>query len=254
MRPITLTTDFGLTDWFVGTMKGVIASIAPEIRVIDITHGIEPGDIVGGAFALAAATKFFPEGTIHVAVVDPGVGSARLAVAAQCSGQIFVAPDNGLLSLVVPEGAGDVRIHRIENERLFLHPVSRTFHGRDVFAPVAAHLSRGLPLSEVGSPTSTIVRLALPGKRETTDGFLGEVVYVDRFGNAITSISETSRACRVVELADGTRMPVAGCYADVPVGAPVAIFGSSGRLEIAINGGDAARTLGLRRGTRIVAK
>ncbi|HEX9784864.1 MAG TPA: SAM-dependent chlorinase/fluorinase [Opitutaceae bacterium] len=255
MALITLTTDFGLEDWFVGTMKGVIASIAPDAQVVDITHGIEPGDIMGGAFVLGASTRFFPEGTIHMAVVDPGVGSARGAVVARVRGHTFVAPDNGLLSLVVPEdGGAEVRIHRVQNDQFFLHPVSRTFHGRDVFAPVAAHLSCGVALGEVGPPVDAIVRYPFPCPRETEAGLEGEVVYVDRFGNAITSIAESRRSCTQVMLDNGATIAVAACYADAGLGRPVAVFGSSGFLEIAINGGNAARVLDLHRGVRVVAR
>lgn len=253
MSHITLTTDFGLSDWFVGSMKGVIASIAPDACVIDITHGIEAGDISGGAFALLASTRYFPVGTVHVVVVDPGVGSLRGAIAAECDGHRFVAPDNGILSHVLPEGRA-ARIHRVENKRFLLEPVSRTFHGRDVFAPVGAHLSRGVTLEQLGPAVDAIVRLAFPCHRKVDAGIEGEVIYVDRFGNAITTIPEAAGPRQKSVSVAGRAIPVASCYADVPPGSPVAIFGSTGYLEIAINGGSAGRVLGLRRGSTVVLR
>ncbi len=149
MRAITLTTDFGLGDWFVGTMRAVILGIHPRANVVDITHGIPPGDIRAGAFALMASCRFFPRGTVHVAVVDPGVGSRRRAIAVRSANHFFVGPDNGVLSWAL--GLEEIKtIRLLENPEYFLAPVSRTFHGRDIFAPVAAHLSRGLRASRLG--------------------------------------------------------------------------------------------------------
>lgn len=240
MSIITLTTDFGLNDWFVGTMKGVIASIAPGASMIDITHGIRQGQIREGSFALAAAARYFPEGTIHVGVVDPGVGSSRHALAVECHNQIYVAPDNGLLSAVVPVGA-PVRIHRLENESLFLPTVSRTFHGRDLFAPVAAHLARGLSLTEVGPATVEMERLSLPGPVESFAGLCGEIVYIDRFGNALSSFpAELAQSPGTVQLPDGNRAKLVSCYADVDEGDLLAVAGSTGFIEVAIRNGSAA--------------
>ena len=189
MSVITLTTDFGTSDWFVGTMKGVIAGIAPKATIIDLTHDLPPGDIRGGAFALAASYRFFPKGTVHVAVVDPGVGSRRKAIAVQTAKGFFVGPDNGVLSwALVKEKAKAV--HALENEAYFLKPVSQTFHGRDVFAPVAAHLSRGVPIKKLGPALKDFVRLDWPEPRRQRGGIEGEVVYIDRFGNAITNLEE----------------------------------------------------------------
>lgn len=257
MKPITLTTDFGLSDWFVGAMKGVIAGIAPHARVVDLTHGVAPGDISGGAFALAAAYRCFPRGTIHVAVVDPGVGSARPAIAVRTDQYFYVGPDNGVLSLAVArETIREIR--RLENPRFFLPEVSRTFHGRDIFAPVAAHLSRaaGRVWRQLGPVVRDFQRLPWPECRNRADGFDGEVFYVDRFGNGITNLAAEA----VAEMArDGVEITVGGrrigplveCYAAVPAGQPLAVVGSSGFLEIAVNGGSAAARLGLRRGTRV---
>src|SRR6185437_8130238 len=158
MNIITLTTDFGLADWFAATMKGVILSIQPDAHIVDMTHDIRPGDIRAGAFALAAGCRFFPKATIHVAVVDPGVGSERRAIAVRTSDYFFVGPDNGVLSLALA-GENIKAIHRITNERLFRHPISNTFHGRDIFAPVAGHLSKGLPVRRLGPAMKSFVRL-----------------------------------------------------------------------------------------------
>ena len=208
MSVITLTTDFGTRDWFVGTMKGVIASIAPRSTVVDLTHDLPPGDIRGGAFALAASHRFFPKGTIHVAVVDPGVGSRRKAIAVQTAKGVFVGPDNGVLSWALAKEK--IRaIHALENEAYFLQPVSRTFHGRDIFAPVAAHLSRGVPIQKLGPALKDFVRLDWPEPRVRRGGFEGEVVYIDRFGNAITNlegglVEGSDRAsCEIHASADG---------------------------------------------------
>jgi S-adenosylmethionine hydrolase len=250
-----LTTDFGTEDWFVGAMKGVILGLAPKATVVDITHDIPAGDIRSGAFALAAACRCFPKGTIHVAVIDPGVGSRRNAIAVRMRNQIFVGPDNGVLSLALA-GEEIVAAHRLENEKYFRLPVSRTFHGRDVFAPVAAHLSRGVALARMGPKVGEFVKLGLPAARVTKNGIHGEIIYLDRFGNAFTNITaellpqagqpvarvlrKGKRLCRVAEF-----------YQAVSAGQPVAVIGSSGHLEIAVNGGNAASKLRLRIGDAI---
>jgi hypothetical protein len=255
---ITLTTDFGTGDWFVGTMKGVIASLAPRATVVDLTHDLPPGDIRAGAFALAASHRFFPKGTIHVAVVDPGVGSDRKAIAVQTAKGVFVGPDNGVLSWTLAREK--VRaIHALENEAYFLQPVSRTFHGRDVFAPVAAHLSRGLPIQKLGPALKDFVRLAWPEALVRRDGVEGEVVYIDRFGNAITNLEGSlvpgfARATCEIYARRRRVCPLRPFYQAVPPKTPVAVIGSSGFLEIAINGGSAAKALGVRLGTRMVLR
>jgi hypothetical protein len=252
---ITLTTDFGTTDWFVGVMKGVVARLAPKANVIDLTHAAPPGDIRGAAFALATSYNFFPRGTVHVAVVDPGVGSARKVIAVRTANYFFVGPDNGVLSLALAKEK--VRaIHALENERYFLHPVSQTFHGRDIFAAVAAHLVCSVPIQKFGPPLKNFVSLAWPVARGLPAKIEGEVVYVDRFGNAITNIdSETiqilGRSSMDVFLNHKRVCPVAGFYEAVPKGKPVALLGSNGLLEIAVHGGSAAKRLGLRPGVMV---
>jgi len=239
-------------------MKGVIASLAPGTTVVDLTHDLAPGDIRGGAFALAASHRFFPKGAIHLAVVDPGVGSGRKAIAVRTAKAVFVGPDNGVLSWALAKEK--VRaIHALENEAYFLQPVSRTFHGRDVFAPVAAYLSRGVPVQKLGQALKDFVRLDWPEARMRRGGFEGEVVYIDRFGNAITNLESrllegSSRASCEVYAKRRWVCPLETFYQGVPPKRPVALVGSSGFLEIAINGGSAAKALGMRIGTRVVLR
>jgi len=184
MRLITLLTDFGMKDWFVGAMKGVILSLQPRATVVDITHEIPTGDVRAGAFALAASYWLFPRGTIHLAVVDPGVGSQRKAIAVRTTDYVFLGPDNGVLSWALARQK--VRaIHALENEHYFLRNVSRTFHGRDIFSPVAAHLSRGVSIKRLGPPLLDFQRLEWPEPRQRKGRIEGQVVYIDRFGNAI---------------------------------------------------------------------
>lgn len=234
-------------------MKGVILGINPEALPVDITHEISPGDIRAAAFALKASYRFFPKGTVHVAVVDPGVGSDRKAVAVETVNYMFVGPDNGVLSFALAkEQIKDVR--RLENERYFLKPVSHTFHGRDVFAPVAAHLSRGVAVRNLGPKQKEMVNLRWPEPIISRDRIRGEVVYVDRFGNAILNIANTSvaRMKKAGVFIAGRRVClVKRFYESVPAGKAVAVPGSSGFLEIAVNGGSAAMSLALDIGTAI---
>ncbi len=255
---ITLTTDFGTRDWFVGTMKGVIACIAPKATIVDLAHDLPPGEIRGGAFALAVSCRFFPKGTVHLAVIDPGVGSRRKAIAVQTAKGIFVGPDNGVLSWALAKEK-IAAIHALENEDCFLQPLSQTFHGRDVFAPVAAHLSRGVPIKKLGPPLKDFVRLKWPEPRKQRGGIEGEVVYIDRFGNAITNLESTllrgsaGASCEVY--AKGRRIcPLRTFYQGVAPKTPIALAGSSGFLEIAVNGGSAEKLLGVRIGTRVVLR
>jgi len=255
---ITLLTDFGTRDWFVGTIKGVIGRIDPRAVVVDVTHEIEPGDIRGGAFALAASYSFFPRGTIHVVVVDPGVGSSRKAIVARTENFSFVGPDNGVLSWALAREKIK-SVHVLENPQFFLQPLSHTFHGRDLFAPVAAHLSRGTPVRRFGRRLAQYVRLPWPEPCRTRSGWKGEVVYIDRFGNALTNL-EAGRVKVpggegqwIVE-ARGLRCPLVSFYQSVRMGRPAAVLGSSGFLEIAVNGGSAAKNFKLRPGTPVHLK
>ena len=186
---ITLLTDFGTEDYFVGAMKGVILSANPAAQIVDVTHNIPPRDIHAGAFNLLAVYKDFPRGTIHVAVVDPGVGSNRRPILIECGDQFFVGPDNGLFSWIC-EREGNWRAHYLTSEKLFRHPTSRTFHGRDVFAPVAAALSNGAKPEEVGPVIDKIVELESLTPITTNDGKIeGKIIHIDRFGNCITNLT-----------------------------------------------------------------
>lgn len=256
LRPIiTLTTDFGSKDWFVGTMKGVILGINPEAPLVDITHQVAPGDIQAGAFALAASCNFFPKGTVHLAVIDPGVGSQRRAVAVKTADYLFVGPDNGVLSWAIGDRTIQA-IHVLQRKHYFLPKVSRTFHGRDIFAPVAAHLGCGTPIVEFGPRVKDLMRIPWPRTRRIRDTVEGEVVYLDQFGNAITNIAQHG----IVDLAKkqlqvyfgGKHLCSFGAYYEsVAKGVPLAVIGSTGFVEIAINGGSAARELGIRPGDQI---
>jgi S-adenosylmethionine hydrolase len=252
----TLLTDFGLADHYVGVMKGVILSVDPGITLVDLGHEVPPGEVEGGAFALLASYPYFPRGTVHVAVVDPGVGTARRPIVAVAGGQLFVAPDNGLLGYVLEREPG-ARVFHVTNERLFRQPVSTTFHGRDVFAPVGAALATGVPPESLGPEIADPVRLAPLRPTPEADGTLrGRVLQVDRFGNCVTSFT----AHDLGERADGGFCLHAGTaqirelrrhFAGGRPGAPFAIWGSSGFLEIAVNGGSAAAVLGLGTGHEV---
>ncbi len=252
MSIITLTSDFGAADWFVGAVKGVILGIAPTAAIIDITHGIASGDVRAGAFALAASCRFFPRRAIHVAIVDPGVGSRRGAIAVQTADYVFVGPDNGVLSLAL-RGEEIKSIHRLENQRLFLKSVSHTFHGRDIFAPVAAHLSQGTPCEELGPARHDFQKLDWPRPSKHQGGWRGEVVYIDRFGNAITNIRNEwlDLPEATISFRGKALCRLAPFYQSVTAGQPVAVPGSSGFLEIAIHGGSAAQKLGLQMGSAV---
>jgi S-adenosylmethionine hydrolase len=254
MRTIALLTDFGHDDWFIGAMKGVIFSIATRANVLDITHGVPPGNIRAAAFALAVSYRFFPRGTIHTVVVDPGVGSERVAVAVRTRDYFFVGPDNGVLSWALrSENVREIR--RLENVRYFLDAVSKTFHGRDIFAPVAAHLSRGLALKRLGPEMQDIVCIPWPEPRVNRSTIRGEILYLDRFGNAISNVPNTlaqhGKGIGQVQLSRRRSCPLRHCYQAVPIGKAVAVPGSTGFIEIAINQGNASRSLGLKPGSPI---
>ena len=247
MNIITLTTDFGVRDWFAGSVKGAILSIHPEAVIVDITHEIPPGDIRAGAFALMAGCRCFPRGTVHVAVVDPGVGSARAAIAVRTADYFFVGPDNGLLSwALAKEQVLEIRL--AENETYFRRPVSGSFHGRDIFAPVAAHLTQGVPIELLGGRLKDYVRPDWP-KLQVAGGLLrGEIVYIDRFGNAITNIESPAQTATKVRVPGKLDCAIKTFYQEVPHGQPLAILGSIGYLELSVNGVNAAHTFGLRIG------
>jgi S-adenosyl-L-methionine hydrolase (adenosine-forming) len=252
---ITLTTDFGLRDPFVGIMKGVILGICPLARLVDLTHELPPQDVQAGQLALAAAAGFFPPGTIHLAVVDPGVGSARRPLALAAGERYFVGPDNGLFTFALDHAGW--RAVALDSEEHRLPDVSRTFHGRDIFAPAAGHLASGVPLERLGLEVPDPVRLPLPAARRGPDGVLGEVLDIDHFGNLVTSV--TAEDLRSLEARGGVAVEVAGrclrgavaAYAAVEPGQAGALIGSVGRLEIFVRGGSAAAVLGASRGVPV---
>jgi S-adenosylmethionine hydrolase len=249
---VTLTTDFGQRDAFVGTMKGVILSIAPRVQIVDLAHGVAAGDIRGGAFALMVSVPFFPAGTIHVAVIDPGVGSARKAIAIRSRHAIFLGPDNGLLSWAV-KGETSLEVRSIENPKMILPQVSNTFHGRDLFAPAAAWLAKRREFDELGPQLSSFQQMDWPDPVAGSEGWKTEVVHVDIYGNAITAFPEgRTSGVRHVILPGGQRLPFERFYAAVPKGSPVAVAGSSGFVEIAIYQGNAAKELNLRPGSQVL--
>jgi hypothetical protein len=245
---ITLTSDFGTRDPFVAAMKGVIASIAPRATIVDITHEIPPYDIVGGAFVLSQAWRWFPRKTIHVVVVDPGVGTERRPILAEAGGHYFIAPDNGVLSMIYQSEKHKVRA--LTNRKYFLARVSRTFHGRDVFAPSAAHLARGATPASFGKLIHNYTQLAaIRPNRQSRAAWTGTVLHVDRFGNLITNFHcEEFDGIRKgpfeisVGLQRVTRLALT--FADCEPGELFALAGSSGYIEIAVNQGSAAKQLG----------
>ncbi len=249
---ITLTTDFGQRDSFVGAMKGVVLGIAPQVRIVDIAHEINPGDIRAAAFALMTAAPFFPPGTIHLVVVDPGVGSARKAIAIQCTEATFVGPDNGVLAWAIKDESS-LEVRSLNNPDLRLPRLSATFHGRDLFAPAAAWLAQGRPFAEIGPELDDFHRLDWPSVTPVGKDWQTEIIYVDVYGNAITALSgEKAADKQSVILPGDQRVPISAFYSAVPKGSPLAVVGSSGFLEIAINGGNAAETFNLRPGTEVL--
>jgi S-adenosyl-L-methionine hydrolase (adenosine-forming) len=254
---VTLTTDFGLRDAYVAEMKGVMLGIARAsgdvLQLVDVTHDVERHDITEGALAVEAAAPFFPRGTVHLAVVDPGVGTARRGLAVAADGHVMVGPDNGLFTpFLVEEGW---RAFEIVAPDYRLPRVSRTFHGRDLFAPAAAHLALGLDPARLGPAVTDPVRLAWPEVRAVAGAVAGAVVHADRFGNLITSIHARSVEpldATVVIRVGGREVPLAGTYGDLPTGRPGALVGSGGRLEVAVREGSAAALLRARRGTPVV--
>ncbi|MGH7504103.1 MAG: SAM hydrolase/SAM-dependent halogenase family protein, partial [Longimicrobiales bacterium] len=240
---ITLLTDFGTVDGYVGAMRGVIASIAPRAVVDDIGHDLPAGDIAAAAWSLVRYWNLYPEGTIHVVIVDPGVGTPRRAIAIEAYGRRIVAPDNGCATLVLAEVPA-ARTVAIENPAYLRHPVSRTFHGRDVFAPAAAHLANGAALDTFGSVIDDPVRLPLPAPRRNAGEINAAVVHVDRFGNLITNLSGEWAADIVeIEIEGRTIGPVRDTYGSVAPGEVVALVGSAGLIEVSIRNGDAASVL-----------
>jgi S-adenosyl-L-methionine hydrolase (adenosine-forming) len=254
-RPvIALLTDFGTRDHYAGTMKGVAIGICPDAALVDISHEIPAHDVLAGALELAASYRYFPSGTIFLVVVDPGVGSARRGIAADTGDYAFVAPDNGVLTAVLDEHAPK-RVVELTERRYARPSVSRTFEGRDRFAPAAAWLAKGIDVAALGRPAGAIHRLDIPRAAADADGITGEVLRVDRFGNLITNIDrktfEKLSGALDVRVGGHPIARVVSTYADAAPGDVCALFGSTDHLEIAANGASAAETLTLGRGTPV---
>jgi len=259
---ITFVSDFRYDDWFVGVVHGVIHALAPEAHVVDLTHSVPPGDVARGAFVLEAAAQDFPPGTVHLAVVDPGVGTKRRALAVSSRRHFFVGPDNGLLEWALCDP--DAVTHSLTEAKFFRAPLSRTFHGRDVFAPIAAALARGEKLKALGPVVADAARLPAHAPELRDGTLIGRVVFIDRFGNALTNLTADAIASSFAERLDDAQVEVrvldrrivglARSYGDAPVGTLVAIIGSSGRLEIAQVGGAAAGRIGIGEGDQVAVR
>ena len=254
---ITLATDFGVGSPYVAAMKGVILSLCPAARIVDLSHAIPPQDVRQGAIVLAETTPLFPAGTIHVAVVDPGVGTERAIVYAEIGEQRYVCPDNGLLSRLASREKPR-KIRSIVDPRWMRQPVSATFHGRDVMAPAAARLAAGLDPDELGPPLAELTRLALPGAKNVANSISGEVVSIDSFGNLVTNIGRDMLAAVPtdetvsVTCDDHETRGIFRTYADQPEMTLIALIGSNDALELAIVGDSAAIMLGVKVGTPVV--
>jgi len=257
MPILTLTSDFGTKDGFVGTLKGVIWSICPNAQIADISHEISPQNVLEGAFTLRRAYPFFPPGTVHVAVVDPGVGTSRRPIAVCINGHTFVGPDNGLFTPMVEEAeknAWKLEIFLLMNEKYFLSKVSNTFHGRDIFAAVAAHLANGVPLPQLGPAITDPVRLILPKPEKTATGWRAHITVVDVFGNCTTDLP----AAFLVER-EGITFHIHGrevhgltaAYGQKQTGELIALVDSENYIEIALVNGSAAKALGALTGEAI---
>ena len=259
-RPIvTLTTDFGLSDHFVGAIKGVILNLNPEAEIIDISHEVRSHDILDGAFTIAQAYRFFPNHTIHMVVVDPGVGSQRRPILVSAGIYRFICPDNGVLSFILAREE-EHEVRHVTSDYYFLSPVSNTFHARDIFAPIAGWLSRGVELAKFGDPITDYVRFAVPRPKAVNEKTVkGVVLKVDRFGNAITNISAQDVPLLFqqnpppfrITAGKGEITKLNQFYAQSAPGDLFAIVGSGGYLELATNRGSAARLLGVDRGTEV---
>jgi hypothetical protein len=261
---ITLLSDFGSNDSYVAQMKGVVLGICPDVNIVDVTHSIEPYDIMRAAVALAQAYAYFPPGTVHLAVVDPGVGTGRRGIVAVSRDYVFVGPDNGIFSLVYKE-LKDFTVYNITNEKLFFKRPGATFHGRDVFAPVSARICAGAAPSEAGAQIDDYARLDIPdakihldaGSRAPNKGHIeGIVLYLDRFGNAATNIEESllpkTIAIENLRIAcKGRRGVFKSCYAEGACGELCALTGSFRRIELFVNRGNAGDALGIKTGDKV---
>jgi S-adenosyl-L-methionine hydrolase (adenosine-forming) len=254
---ITLTTDYGTGDHLAGVLKGVILRILPNATIVDISHQVPPTDLLDGALTIGSAYRFFPPRTVHVVVVDPGVGTQRRPILVSGEQQYFVAPDNGVLS-VVYEREPSVHVRHVTADHYFLHPLSETFHGRDVFAPVAAWLAKTYQPEVFGEEVSDFVRFTVPRPKPSGETLKGVVLRVDTFGNIMTNLtpedvpSAMAAAGKISLRIGNTRVErLARTFAQGASGEPIALVGSSGYLEVALNRGNAARSLGVARGAEV---
>jgi len=249
---ITLTTDYGTSDHLVGTLKGVILKINPDVTIVDITHNVTPFDLLDAALAIGSAYAYFPPKTVHVVVVDPGVGTARRPLLVSAGNQYFVAPDNGVLSVVYEREEEGLMVRHANAEHYYLQPISKTFHGRDIFAPVAAWLTKNWQSSSMGEQIEDFKRFTLPRPKQV-------VLRADTFGNLITNfrqedLPESALSGGAIHLQAGTQAVTrfVETFAEGSGAEPFAYLGSSGFIEIGVNKGNAARTLGLNRGTPVI--
>lgn len=254
MTVLSITTDFGLTNGFVGVMKGVIYAIAPDAKIVDISHLISAQNVLEGAYAMWRAVPFFPPGSVHVGVVDPGVGTQRRPIGARLGEQYFIAPDNGLLTPLIldaeRDGLGMEFVH-LDNPKFWLPKVSTTFHGRDIFAPTGAHLAAGVPLGELGTPILDPVRLELPRPEKAGTGWLAHVTIIDIFGNLTTDLPAEALAGRrdvLIRIHGHEITGIVSSYGHREAGDLVAVVDSEDYIEIAVVNGSAAKTLGARVG------
>jgi hypothetical protein len=249
MTVLSITTDFGNTNGFVGVMKGVIYGIAPDVKIVDISQLISPQNVLEGAYAMWRAVPFFPPGSVHVGVIDPGVGTQRRPIGAHLGNQYFIAPDNGLLTPLIldAERKGEiVEFVHLDNPKYWLPKVSNTFHGRDIFAPTGAHLAAGVPLSEMGSPISDPVRLDMPRPEKTENGWRAHVTIIDVFGNLTTDLPAEvlEGRCDVLIRVHGQEIDgIIESYGHRDIGGLVAVVDSEDYIEISVVNGNAARTL-----------
>jgi S-adenosylmethionine hydrolase len=254
-RPIALLTDFGSGDGYAGIMKGVILTRCPDAPLFDLTHDIAPQDIFGGALVLASAVRYCPDNTVFLAVVDPGVGSDRRGICLESGGRCFVGPDNGLL-WPAAAALGEPAAFHLDRPEFWLPEPGATFHGRDVFAPVAAALAQGILAGQLGSRIADPAPLVIPAPVKRSGRLYGEILHIDRFGNAVTNIrpSDVGDANQAFQLEASDRFIIgpSKCYRVVCSGEPTIVLGSWGYFEVAIRDGDAALLLGLQRGSPVV--
>lgn len=249
MTVLSITTDFGITNGFVGVMKGVIYGIAPDVKIVDISQLISPQNVLEGAYAMWRAVPFFPSGSVHVGVVDPGVGTKRRPLGARLGKQYFIAPDNGLLTPLILDAERDgeiVEFVHLDNPKYWLPKVSNTFHGRDIFAPTGAHLADGVPLSELGSTITDPIRLDLPRPEKTVNGWRAHVTIIDIFGNLTTDLPADALEGRrdvLIRIRDREIDGIIESYGHREVSDLVAVVDSEDYIEISVVNGNAARTL-----------